>query len=125
MQIGSQNPELVPQYAPMMAELIDWWAELLAEPNGNTAGLGQAAQQIMSMWNQVLMSNGSLGPIILPCVLKSLNAKHEGVRETTNTTVPWCAPCHKLNRCFFICVCICVWARVSTSCCKLPRASST
>lgn len=87
MQLAHQNPALVPQYAPMMAELIEWWADILAEPNGNCGGLGEAAQQIMSSWNQVLLSDGSLGPVILPCVLKSLNSKHQGVRETNNAQI--------------------------------------
>src|SRR3546814_241130 len=81
MQITQQNPALVVQFAPMMNDLIEWWADVLAATDGNCAGIGEAAQQIMSSWNMVLMRDSSLGPVILPCVLKSLNSKHSAVRD--------------------------------------------
>src|SRR3546814_20772313 len=80
MQITQQNPALVVQFAPMMNDLIEWWADVLAATDGNCAGIGEAAQQIMSSWNMVLMSDYSLGPVILPCVIKSLKSKHPAVR---------------------------------------------
>lgn len=85
MQLSAQNDALVKRFAPLMTEVIEWWAYLLKESNGNLAGIGEAAQSIMAPWNMLAMNDSTFGPTILPCVLQCLASKNNTVRTLHDT----------------------------------------
>jgi hypothetical protein len=84
MQLSTQNQQLTKQYVEPIAEVIEWWAQLLADAGGNVPGVATSTQSLLAPWNMVAMTDPAFGEKILPCAIKCLASKNGAVRYTAN-----------------------------------------
>jgi hypothetical protein len=82
-QIVQQRPAVVRAHTAAMCEMVEWWAALLVNSDGELEDLAEAAECILTTWNTVASSDSSFAEAVLPCALACLASTYDEVRSAT------------------------------------------
>lgn len=86
-QIFAQNRTLALTKLNNVLAVLEWWAQILHESNGEAPGVPNAANSIMGQFSGAIYQDGSLGIKMLPTAMKCLISKNDKVIQSASGMV--------------------------------------
>jgi hypothetical protein len=86
-QIFGQNRALALTKLDNVLAVLEWWAQILHENNGQAPGIPMAAQNLMGQFSGAIYQDASLGIRILPTAMKCMISKNDQVVQAASGIV--------------------------------------